>query len=172
MQKKTNRRRRSTGKPKPATRRRRRTRKKKSLLSELVTEKTAQGGFRNVASGAIGGGAAYLVDSILPDDMPTMNRIMWGTLAAFGASTVAKMPTVGAGMAGVAGFRLAEELTADKGIAENSEAIYAAQTEELPDVLDQYGRPMMLAEDGQFYLQEDSSPTDYFPSYQSNYANY
>ena len=150
MQKKTTRRKRT---PAKSTRtRRRRVTRKRGFLSELVTEKTAQAGIKTAGAGLLGGAAANLLQGVLKPDMPTNMKIFWTGLAAFGAATVGKMPMVGAGMAGVAGYQLLSEVG---GMNDNaSEYAYAIETAGLPDMLDSYGNPLTLSEADSMYLAQ------------------
>ena len=71
----------------------------------------AKAGAMVTVNGAIGGVGAYILqEKILKDKQRTeVETALWTLGVAFGISTILKMPEVGTGMAGVAGYQLIKE---------------------------------------------------------------
>lgn len=141
-------------KPATTTTRRRRSRKAKGMLSELFNPNMAQGAVKTVLSGAIGGAVAGYGDKMLPQDWNPMAKA--GIIAAGGfvAASMLKMPNIGAGMAGVAMYKLME---AQGMLAEEYD--YASPIESLPVVLNEDGAAYLSAgfdlAEGQLYESEE-----------------
>lgn len=125
--------------------------RRSSTLSQMISPLQTQGGVRAVGSGAVGGGLAAIVEKMLKPDMPENNKALWLGAIGFGLATIARMPYTGAGMAGVAAYKMMSEV----GLAQG--AAYADPMEQLPMMLDAEGNPMMLSEDetGGLYLEEN-----------------
>jgi hypothetical protein len=141
-------RRKSSAAPK---RTRKRVTRRKGMLSELFNPTMAQAAGKTVVSGAIGGAAAGLLNKVLPDDMTPKTKAFYTLGAGFIAASVAKLPNVGAGMAGVGMYNL---LTVSGYLAEDGDFYnYADEMEGLPVVLNENGA-MYLQENG-MYLQEN-----------------
>lgn len=140
---------------KPAPTHRRRSRKSsKGMLSELFNPNMAQGAIKSVVSGAIGGAVAGYGDKMLPADWNPMAKA--GIIAAGGfvAATMLKMPNIGAGMAGVAMYKLMES----QGML-GEEYDYANPIESLPVVLNEDGAHYLSANyDLAEGLYEDAVP--------------
>lgn len=150
---------------KTPVRRRKTVRRKKGMLSELFNPNMAQAGGKVVLSGAVGGVGAGLIVKMLPDTMPVKTKAFYTIVAGFAAATVMKMPNVGAGMAGVGMFNLAQS---SGFLAEGAD--YADDLEALPMVLSE-DQAMQLAQDGSMYLSENgmylAEDLDYMPNYDS-----
>lgn len=151
----------------PARTRKRVTRKK-GMLSELFNPAMAQAAGKTVVSGAVGGLAAGFLNKLLPDTMDAKMKAFYQLGAGFLTASVAKMPNVGAGMAGVGMYNL---MTAGGYLAEGGDYMYADEMEGLPVVLNESGA-MYLQDNGMYlqdngmYLQEDDFNYDvgYFPA--------
>ena len=129
--------------------RRRRSTAKKGLLSEMFNPAMASGAAKTLLSGAVGGLGAGLLGKVLPATTSVEMRAAYTLGAGFFASTVFKLPNVGAGMAAVA----VKELMTSKGLlAEN--ANYADSMDSLPMVLNE-GEAMYLQENDEMFLAED-----------------
>ncbi len=135
---------------------RKRVTRRKGMLSELLNPAMAQAAAKTVVSGAIGGLAAGFLNKVLPDDMQPKTKAFYQLGAGFLAASVAKLPNVGAGMAGVGMYNL---MTVSGYLAEEGYN-YADEMEGLPVVLNESGA-MYLQENGMYlqengmYLQED-----------------
>lgn len=151
------RRRRSVAKAAP---RRRRTIRKKGLLSEMFNPAMASGAAKTLLSGAVGGLGAGLLQKVLPATTSVEMRAAYTLGAGFFASTIFKLPNVGAGMAAV-GVR--DLLTAKGLLAEG--ANYADDMDTLPMVLNE-GQAMYLNEGNGMYLAENDLSYDlgYYPA--------
>lgn len=132
---------------------RRKPSRRRSGLAEIITNLEAKTGFENVARGAAGGLIGYGLEEILPATMGNRQKLFWGAVASFGLATIGKSPYMGAGLAGVIGYKALAEIGF---LNEN----YADPLEQLPMVLDADGNPMMLNEDetGGLYLDENGDP--------------
>lgn len=162
------RRRRSTT---PVRARRRRTTKKKGLLSEFINPAQAQVAAKTVAGGALGGLMAMWGEQIMNNNnIPAKNQPLWLGAMAFGVVHFLNAPNAGAGMAGVAGYKLAQ----DTGLADGEfqDVEYINDLEALPPFLNENGEAMDfalsdngqfdLADDGQFDLSEQGYGVGYF----------
>lgn len=152
---------------KTPVRRRKTVRRKKGMLSELFNPNMAQAGGKIVLAGAIGGVGASLVNKMLPDTMTSKTKALWTLGSSFVTATVLKMPNVGAGMAGVAMFNLAQ---ASGFLAEDAD--YANDLDALPIVLSE-DQAMQLSQDGQMYLSENGmylADEGIYPNY--DYASF
>ena len=135
---------------------RKRVTRRKGMLSELLNPAMAQAAAKTVVSGAIGGLAAGFLNKVLPDEMSPKTKAFYQLGAGFLAASVAKLPNVGAGMAGVGMYNL---MTVSGYLAEEGYN-YADEMEGLPVVLNESGamylqeNAMYLQENG-MYLQED-----------------
>lgn len=147
-------RRKSSAAPK---RTRKRVTRRKGMLSELFNPAMAQAAGKTVVSGAVGGAAAGLLQKMLPDTMTPKTKAFYTLGAGFLAASVAKLPNVGAGMAGVGMYNL---MTVSGYLAEDDFS-YADEMEGLPVVLNENGA-MYLQDNGMYlqdngmYLQEDN----------------
>jgi hypothetical protein len=153
----------------PARTRKRVTRRKKGMLSELFNPNMAQAAGKVVVSGALGGVAAGFLNKVLPDTMAPKTKAFYQLGAGFLTASVAKMPNLGAGMAGVGMYNL---LTVSGYLAEDSGSWdYADEIESLPVVLNENGamylqdNAMYLQEGNGMYLQEDFNPYSYDVGY-------
>ena len=130
----------------------RRRKRKKTGLSEMFTPAISRGGAMTAASGLAGGAAAAIIDNLLdkfPKPVHPGMRIAGLIGGGFIMATVLRMPNVGAGMAGIAGYKLMQQT----GLAEGDDnARYANDIEQMPAMLDVNGQP--LAE-GEMYLEEN-----------------
>lgn len=129
--------------------RRRRSTAKKGLLSEMFNPAMASGAAKTLLSGAVGGLGAGLLGKVLPATTSVEMRAAYTLGAGFFASTIFKMPNVGAGMAAVA----VKELMTSKGLLAES-ANYADSIDSLPMVLNE-GEAMYLQEGSDMFLAED-----------------
>lgn len=150
-----------------APRRKRRTtkRKKKGFLSEIVSPAQAKASGRNIVGGAVGGVGALLVEQFL-GDMPEKNKAIWTAAIAFGFSAVLDMPNVGAGMAGVAGYKFAAQTGLAEGEDEFEDFEYIDDLEQLPPFMSEDGNPMLLANDD---MDLAASPYDLSQGYGVGY---
>lgn len=148
-------RRKSSAAPK---RTRKRVTRRKGMLSELFNPAMAQAAGKTVVSGAVGGLAAGFLNKMLPDDMTPKMKAFYQIGGGFLAASVAKLPSVGAGMAGVGMYNL---MTVSGYLAEDGDWSYADEMEGLPVVLNENGA-MYLQDNGMYlqdngmYLQEDN----------------
>jgi hypothetical protein len=129
--------------------RRRRSTAKKGLLSEMFNPAMASGAAKTLLSGAVGGLGAGLLGKVLPATTSVEMRAAYTLGAGFFASTIFKLPNVGAGMAAVA----VKELMTSKGLLAES-ANYADSMDSLPMVLNE-GEAMYLQEGSDMFLAED-----------------
>jgi hypothetical protein len=129
--------------------RRRRSTAKKGLLSEMFNPAMASGAAKTLLSGALGGLGAGLLGKVLPATTSVEMRAAYTLGAGFFASTIFKLPNVGAGMAAVA----VKELMTSKGLLAES-ANYADSMDSLPMVLNE-GEAMYLQEGSDMFLAED-----------------
>lgn len=151
------------------TTKRRKPSRRRTTLSQMINPMQTNAGMRAAGSGAVGGGLAALVEKVMKPDMPETRKALWIGGIGFAIAAVANAPYTGAGMAGVAAYKLMSEV----GLAENRQ-VYADPIEQLPMMLDASGNAMMLSEDesgglyleenGELYLQEGDA------SYQVAYA--
>ncbi len=147
-----------------STVKRRRTVTKHGGLAELFNPKMAEGSFRVLGSGAVGGVAAIVVEKFSAGLTP-QQQAMWMAISAFGLATYGKMPNTAAGLAAVAAYNLAKE---SGFLADNDDylqaAHYAKNIEMLPAVLDENGDDMYLQEGEDMYLQDNGQyDVGYFP---------
>jgi len=140
-------RRKSSAAPK---RTRKRVTRRKGMLAELFNPAMSQAAAKTVVSGAVGGLAAGFLNKVLPDDMQPKTKAFYQLGAGFLAASVAKLPNVGAGMAGVGMYNL---MTVSGYLAEDSDWSYADEMEGLPVVLNENGA--MYLQEGEMYLQEN-----------------
>ena len=129
--------------------RRRRSTAKKGLLSEMFNPAMASGAAKTLLSGAVGGLGAGLLGKVLPATTSVEMRAAYTLGAGFFASTIFKLPNVGAGMAAVA----VKELMTSKGLLAES-ANYADSMDSLPMVLNE-NEAMYLQEGNDMFLAED-----------------
>jgi len=146
------RRKRRTAKAAPR-KRRRTTLKKKGMLSELFNPMMASAGFKSTLSGAVGGGAAGLLENMFPETMNEKTRSYWLIGGGFLLATVGKVPNVGAGMAGVGTYQLMGASGYLGEHDENEDFMYAEEIENLPPVLDENGMDSLQEEEE--YYEED-----------------
>ena len=158
--------RRTTTKKAATPRKRKTVRRKKGMLSELFNANMAQAGGKVVLSGAIGGVGAALLTKLLPDTMEIKTKSFYTLGAGFVAATVLKMPNLGAGMAGVGMFNLAQQ---SGFLAEGAD--YADDLEALPMVLSE-NDAMFLSETGMYLSENDMNLADggIYPNY--DYASF
>lgn len=149
---------------KKAPRRRRSTRRG---LSEMFSPAGAQGAFRTTLSGMVGGmvGGA-LIDKVMPNQSETVKS---ATLlgASFLTSTLGRMPNVGAGMAGVAGYKLGQQIAGGLSDGLMLSNKYANDIERLPMFLNDDNQPMSLA-DGSMLCDRAGNPLQ--PAYSTSFG--
>jgi len=156
--------------------RRRKHSRRKGMLSELMNPATATQSAKAVFSGAVGGFAAGYLD----EPTQTMQPIVRGAVflgASFLASSILKMPNVGSGIAGAYGLLLNRKM---QGLADDFEQTdYAEETlNASPEFLDENGKEMFLADDGEFYYleefetdeDENQMSANYLAEYMPGYA--
>jgi len=117
-----------------------------------------------MASGAVGGMTAGLIEKIF-DQQTDINKalIIGGT--GFVAAVMLKMPSFGAGMSGVAAYKLLDStgLLGDNG--DFDEWDYADPIESLPMMLNENGDAMYLQENNNnMDLQENGYGVGLYPS--------
>lgn len=145
--------------------RRGRSRSRKGLLSEMFSPQAATQTGRAVLSGIAGGMLSKGIDRLLPvENQLTKGLIQLG--ASFVMGAVLKVPNLGAGIAGAYGAGLAERLFSPRpmGEMENEEYADPDALSAYPDALDDNGRPMYLAENGEFYYLEEFELAETFQS--------
>jgi len=156
---------------------RRRRSSRKGILSEMFTPATAMASGKAVLSGVVGGMASRVVGKIIPGENKLTSALV-NLGASFLASSVLKMPNLGAGIAGAYGAQIFDQLAG--GMSEdNEETDYASVNglDKYPDALDENGNPLFLSEDGNFYyleemeLAESFQDTNMYPRY-INSANF
>jgi len=103
---------RKRGSSTPAKRRKRgmSARRKKGFLSELFSPAASRGAADAVVSGAVGGGIAGITMNVLGAGRPLMDQVMILGAESFIFGAMLNMPNVGAGIAGVAGFKLFDDM--------------------------------------------------------------
>lgn len=142
--------------------------RKRGMLSEMFSPGAAQGALRCVASGAVGGALAGIVEKAMPNQSETNQSLAMLGLG-FLAAGVAKTPNVAAGLAGVAGYKIGK--TAYQGLqdgmalAENRP--YTDNIERLPMFLNEDGTQMNLA-DAQ--MLADAALNPFQPAYATNWG--
>ena len=134
---------------KPTVRRKRRVTKSKGLLSEILTKSQTTAGAKAVISGAVGGGAAILIEKFLTNQTTDKEALITAAAGVLTA-TVLNLPNVGAGMGAVALYKYADHA----GML-NDNASWA-DVESMPAVLNENGQ-------SEGYLQ--AAPTSYEGGY-------
>lgn len=147
VQKRKTPRKRSTGAA--PTKRRRSTRRKRGM-GEIFNPKEAKAGFNATLKGAGGGALASVVEKVLPDSMNEQSRALWMLGIAWGGGIMLRQPEIGAGMAGVAAYKLMAEV----GLSDSIESYfngympkrrnYAKKIKNMPPYLSQGMPPMGL----------------------------
>lgn len=129
--------------------------RRRSGLAELVGNLEAKQAARHMGNGALGGGAAFVMDRLLPKKMRPRMKLLWTALVGFGIATVGRAPVVGASMVGVATYKALSEI----GLLGENNNNYADPLEQLPMVLDSSGQSMVLSDDetGGLYLDENGN---------------
>jgi methionine synthase II (cobalamin-independent) len=144
---------------KPTVRRKRRVTKSKGLLSEVLTKTQATAGAKAVVSGAVGAGAAIMIEKFLTTQTQDKEALITAA-AGFLTATVLNLPNVGAGMGAIALYKYADHA----GML-NEDADWAS-VESMPAVLNENGQSDYLqaaptSYDG-IYLQDDDYSVGYY----------
>ena len=136
--------------------RRKHSRRKKGMLSEMVSHEGLKKTGKSFLGGALGGGVVGVVDTMMGENPNQLLRFgIVGVLATIIGGGM-DAPSVSAGMGGAFGYSLTQKLGA-KLLSEMEAEEFANENslEEYPDALDENGKPMFLAEDGNFYYLEE-----------------
>ena len=133
---------------------RRKGSRRKKGLSEIFTQNTFKEGGKGMFSGAMGGGASYLIDLLVGKQ----NHGWRAAAQLTGAIVVGGgfgMPATGAGIAGAYAYNLIEELKGGMSDMEPNEYANQNAMDKYPDAMDEDGNAMFLADDGNFYYMEE-----------------
>ena len=144
-----------------APKRKRRTAKSKGMLSELISKKSATAGAKTLVNGAIGGGAAILVEKIFTAQTDMNKALIIGGVG-YVAATMLKAPYVAAGMGAISMYKLLE----GAGMLAESDYLQESSWADVSDL------PMVLNENGEAtsdYLQESNIPMDSVYMQESDY---
>lgn len=164
----------------PAKRRRLPTRKRGLLGQMGITDARVRGSAQDAFYGGIGGILASVIDSAFAPGTPTGKRLLWLGGASVVVGAMLEAPRVGAGVAGAAGYILADRMGLPKQLSSHNmheETWINPQTlSEMPMYLDEGGHPIAMSEDEMYLAQGDeyylAQDTDLYPGEFDDYASY